>query len=180
MSPDAQTTYAGAPVRLAEAAALREFETALRGTGLLPAGRRSPSLPAGPRTLPAAGSAPEVGFRAQDGSVRTLSLRRCDLAALPDAIHQLARLRHLDLTGNRISALPESLGDLTELESLHLDENQLTAIPRCVERLSSLRELHLDANQLAALPDGIDRLPVSNGCTHVAIAWVLCRRAWDV
>src|SRR5512146_2552191 len=70
-----------------------------------------------------------VGAYTVNGRVVALSLRGCDLPALPESIGLLRGLRVLDLTGNRLESLPGGLGDLSMLEKLYLDDNRLSGLP---------------------------------------------------
>ena len=54
---------------------------------------------------------------------------------MPAALGRLARLRVLDLRGNRLDTLPDAIGDLPALEKLDLRWNRFATLPPACERL---------------------------------------------
>ena len=62
-------------------------------------------------------------------------MRANALAALPDSIAALERLRVLDLRANRLEALPDALADLPALEKVDLRWNRFIDPPPVTKRL---------------------------------------------
>ncbi|GBF94601.1 hypothetical protein Rsub_06716 [Raphidocelis subcapitata] len=70
----------------------------------------------------------------------------------------------LDLSDLRLAALPEALWELADLEELSLSGNELPELPEGLARLTSLRRLVLAGNRLRALPgDALGALPGLEG-----------------
>jgi hypothetical protein len=96
-------------------------------------------------------SLPVELIEAQDHLI-FLNLRHNQLAALPEAIGGLAKLRALYLDNNQLTALPETIGGLADLRYLWLKNNQLSALPDAVGGLAELEEFHLNGNPLTYPP----------------------------
>ena len=87
-------------------------------------------------------------------AVEELFLDKNALAALPEAIGNMAALRELNARQNVLTGLPASIGSLKNLEGLFLDRNRLEALPDlsgCV----ALAGINVSVNQLRGLPDGL-------------------------
>ncbi len=118
----------------------------------------------------------KLGYFAEAGRVRSLSLRGCRLTTIPEALWRLTDLRvlllgenplgavpdrfdalphltELYLHNSELTALPESLGSLSHLQILDLGHNALTEIPAALAQLTGLRFLYLSDNRLSALPE---------------------------
>jgi Leucine-rich repeat (LRR) protein len=82
------------------------------------------------------------------------------LAAVPDWIGALTRLRTLDLGHNVLSSLPDSLADLQALEILYIHDNRLGELPAWIGSLGALTYLNVAENGLRELPPlaGLSRL----------------------
>ena len=74
------------------------------------------------------------------------------LAAVPDWIGSLTRLRTLDLGHNVLSALPDSMAELQALEILYIHDNRLSVLPAWLGSLRALTYLNVAENGLASLP----------------------------
>jgi Leucine-rich repeat (LRR) protein len=82
-------------------------------------------------------------------SLRTLKLRRSDIAELPDSICKLRHLRYLDVSFTAIRALPESITKLYHLETLRFIYcKSLEKLPKKMRNLVSLRHLHFNDPKL--------------------------------
>ncbi|MEO1646389.1 MAG: hypothetical protein AAFR67_14455, partial [Chloroflexota bacterium] len=68
--------------------------------------------------------------------LRILSLRKCQIAELPDSMGELDNLLYLDLRANPLTSLPESIADLPKLEKLDLRwTHDLETLPGWVDDL---------------------------------------------
>ena len=101
----------------------------------------------------------------QLGKLRHLNLSRNviegPLPGWPHGISRLGSLQTLDASHNRLAGgLPEDVGGLTELQVLRLNGNALSgSLPDGITRLEGLRELVLGNNALAGvLPADLHRL----------------------
>ncbi len=85
------------------------------------------------------------------GAAVAICAHRCELTALPGAIHSLAQLARLDVGDNRLTELPALPPNLREL---YIYDNHLARLPE----LPRLSVLDANRNQLARLPvlAGID------------------------
>ena len=131
------------------------------------AGSRRLSLSCGLETFP-----PEI-FTLAD-TLEILDLSDNALAALPDDLARLQRLRIIFCSNNRVTELPAVLGQCSRLEMiafranqigqvpaaalppllrwLVLTDNQLTGLPASIGRCGRLQKLMLAGNQLESLP----------------------------
>jgi Leucine-rich repeat (LRR) protein len=75
------------------------------------------------------------------------------LAAVPDWIGSLTRLRTLDLGHNVLSALPGSMAQLQALEILYIHDNRLGELPAWIGSLRALTYLNVAENGLRELPE---------------------------
>ncbi|KAL2088374.1 hypothetical protein ACEWY4_015273 [Coilia grayii] len=88
-----------------------------------------------------------------------LYMKRNSLTSLPDNLAQkLPNLIELYLHSNNIAIIPEAIGNLAKLQSLDLSDNALQVICPEIGRLRSLRHLRLANNQLKFLPQEIGEL----------------------
>ena len=90
-------------------------------------------------------------------SLVALCVSQCRLAALPDSVTCLGRLRTLRAFGNALSRLP-SYWSLVYLSELDLGKNDLSSLPDALCSCLQLRLLRLNRNHLVSLPDDIGRL----------------------
>ncbi len=93
-------------------------------------------------------------------NLQSLSLRRCHLGDVPNAVFSMMRLSNLDMTHCAITlsrATRRKLGQLLGLEFLELSHNPLTLAPD-VSHLEQLTLLHLREAQLSELPRGVFQL----------------------
>ncbi|KAK3562126.1 hypothetical protein QTP86_030127 [Hemibagrus guttatus] len=82
-----------------------------------------------------------------------LYMKRNSLTTLPDNLAQkLPNLIELYLHSNNIAFIPQALGNLARLQSLDLSDNALQVICPEIGRLRMLRHLRLSNNQLKCLP----------------------------
>jgi len=83
----------------------------------------------------------------------------CKLAR---TLSRVPNLRRLEIPGHGLEFLPEALAELTKLEHLDVSYNRLTDLSM-VGRLPRLRTLRADGNALAALPTELAMLAGSLG-----------------
>ncbi|TSL68187.1 Leucine-rich repeat-containing protein 28 [Bagarius yarrelli] len=82
-----------------------------------------------------------------------LYMKRNSLTSLPDNLAQkLPNLIELYLHSNNIAFIPQAIGNLARLQSLDVSDNALLVICPEIGRLRSLRHLRLSNNQLKCLP----------------------------
>ncbi|XP_028811986.1 leucine-rich repeat-containing protein 28 [Denticeps clupeoides] len=85
-----------------------------------------------------------------------LYMKRNSLTTLPDNLAQkLPNLIELYLHSNNIAIIPEAIGNLAKLQSLDLSDNALQVLCPQIGRLKSLRHLRLANNQLKFLPQEV-------------------------
>ncbi len=79
-----------------------------------------------------------------------------------------APLKTLTLKRCGLKALPPEFGDLDTLEEAHLQENLLKALPPTFVGLKALKRLNLDHNAFSVFPDLVARLPTLHhlSCDH--------------
>src|SRR4051794_31301868 len=65
----------------------------------------------------------------ENGTIIAVSIRYCQLDALPDSLGQLVDLESLDLSGNALTTLPDWIARLSRLKRLMLVGNALTTLP---------------------------------------------------
>ena len=110
------------------------------------------TLRAGLRELP-----PEVYSLAD--SLEVLDLSGNELAALPDDLPRLHKLRVIFCANNRFTQVPEVLGRCEALEMVGFKANQITDVPAaCLP--PRLRWLILTDNQITALPETLGQHPL--------------------
>ncbi|MEP6588461.1 MAG: leucine-rich repeat-containing protein kinase family protein [Polaromonas sp.] len=149
------------------------------------AGSKRLSLSCGLQTFP-----PEI-FDLAD-TLETLDLSGNALAALPDDLARLHRLRILFCSDNRFTELPEVLGQCPQLSMvgfranqirhvpaaalppplrwLVLTDNQLSDLPASIGRCTRLQKLMLAGNRLQALP------PEMAACTGLELLRIAANR----
>lgn len=69
--------------------------------------------------------------------------------SLPAEVHNLTRLRVLDLSYNDFTGVPAEVGQLRELQVLDLSHNRLTGLPHELGNLVNLEVLDLRGNAYA-------------------------------
>ncbi|XP_067026982.1 volume-regulated anion channel subunit LRRC8A-like isoform X2 [Acropora muricata] len=89
--------------------------------------------------------------------LRSLSLVRCGLESIPEAILQNCEfLETLDLSYNRIKSVPENIAALHYLHTLNIAGNQVTEGVEHIMKIDSLTVLNLRGNDsLQNVPNGI-------------------------
>ena len=89
--------------------------------------------------------------------LRSLSLVRCCLESIPEAIFQNCEfLETLDLSYNRIKSVPENIAALHYLHTLNIAGNQVTEGVEHIMKIDSLTVLNLRENDsLQNVPNGI-------------------------
>lgn len=75
--------------------------------------------------------------------LRSITLERNYLSAIPDFVFESSKLSTLNLFGNSISEIPTSLNQLSKLEMLNIGDNPITYISEEI-RLRRLEKLILD------------------------------------
>jgi Leucine-rich repeat (LRR) protein len=78
---------------------------------------------------------------------------------LPEAIGDLKKLIHLNLSGNKIKSLPEGMSKLTELRVCDLSDNELTEIPESFGQVRVRYQLRIKNNPISHLPEGFAEMP---------------------
>ncbi|KAK3533712.1 hypothetical protein QTP70_023971 [Hemibagrus guttatus] len=92
-----------------------------------------------------------------------LYMKRNSLTTLPDNLAQkLPNLIELYLHSNNIAFIPQALGNLARLQSLDLSDNALQVICPEIGRLRMLRHLRLSNNQLKCLPPALFKYDLRN------------------
>lgn len=66
--------------------------------------------------------------------------------AIQAEIHNLKKLKILDLSNNKMTGVPAEIGQLKNLEILNLSNNLLTGLPHELGNLQNLKELNLSGN----------------------------------
>ena len=90
----------------------------------------------------------------------SLDLRGADLAELPPEVFTLAdTLEHLDLSNNRLAALPDDLPRLRRLRVLFASNNRFTTLPAALGRCASLDLVGFKSNAIEDVPE--DALPAT-------------------
>ncbi|XP_044170487.1 volume-regulated anion channel subunit LRRC8A-like [Acropora millepora] len=102
----------------------------------------------------------EEDFDPQDWrklELRSLSLQRCRLESIPEAIFQTCEfLETLDLSYNRIKSVPENIAALHYLHTLNFAGNQVTEGVEHIMKIDRLTVLNLRGNDsLQNVPNGI-------------------------
>ncbi|XP_015780009.1 PREDICTED: volume-regulated anion channel subunit LRRC8A-like [Acropora digitifera] len=89
--------------------------------------------------------------------LRSLSLVRCRLKSIPEAIFQNCEfLETLDLSNNMIKSVPENIAALHNLHTLNIAGNQVTEGVEHIMKIDSLTVLNLRGNNsLQNVPNGI-------------------------
>lgn len=87
-----------------------------------------------------------------NGTLETLCLAYNEISRLPEAIKELSRLTHLDVSNNLLEALPMAVGDMSVLTELLVNDNQLASLPTSFVNLSGLHVLALERNPLNNFP----------------------------
>jgi len=134
-------------------------------------------------------------------SLEVLNLSGNSLAAVPDDLSRLSKLRVLFCSDNRFTELPEVLSTCAQLEMvgfkanrisevaataiapglrwLILTDNQIRALPDAIGSCGRLQKLMLAGNQLAALPEamggcvGLELLRISANRFEALPEWLL-------
>jgi len=117
-------------------------------------------------------------------TLEVLDLSGNQLAALPDDLHRLHRLRILFASNNPFTTLPPALGACPQLEMVDFKACAITQVP-AASLPARLRWLILTDNQLQQLPDSLgqrprlqklmlscnqlDRLPDLSACTRLEL-----------
>ncbi len=80
----------------------------------------------------------------QKRQLERLSLRGCELEALPEAISELESLKELDISDNELTELPKALYRMRHLEVLNIAANPLppATIPRLRKRLPQTKIIY--------------------------------------
>lgn len=111
---------------------------------------------------------------------KSIVIKNCDAAEIPDAIGnlhnllllgfdiqlkevpkfvwELINLNFLFLQDKQLNEIPEFLGKLSNLFCLYLCNNELSQVPESIGNLSKLELLDLSNNKLTAIPESIGNL----------------------
>ncbi len=81
--------------------------------------------------------------------LRTITLERNYLSAIPDFVFESSKLTSLNLFGNTISSIPATMNQLSKLEILNIGDNPITFISEDI-KLRRLEKLILDWIDLSA------------------------------
>ena len=87
-------------------------------------------------------------------SLRTLSLRHCNLYIIPSELSQLKCLQSLDVSHNALVSWPADVGSkaFPSLRAVHLDHNDFEAFPEEICSIVKLSTITLSHNRIRALP----------------------------
>ena len=78
-------------------------------------------------------------------ALRRLSLRRCELQSLPNAVRHLKRLKDFDASDNQFFDLPVEIGELKSLRKINVSKNSLlSSLPVELCALEGLGRLAID------------------------------------
>ncbi|KAL8458413.1 hypothetical protein ACS0TY_036073 [Phlomoides rotata] len=93
-------------------------------------------------------------------NVRVLSVRDCNLQAIPEKVGKLVHLRYLNVSRNPITKLPEAITDLCNLQTLDIGRcKRLSSLPEGIEKLIKLRHLvNTGTFKLVEFPQGLEKL----------------------
>ena len=89
--------------------------------------------------------------------LESLTLKNCNLEAIPSSLYQMDNLKSLDLSNNNLKYF-WYLNDFPKLESLSLSGNSLKSIPSHVFCFQALKSLDLSQNNLIELPEQLSAL----------------------
>ncbi|KJE96751.1 hypothetical protein CAOG_007023 [Capsaspora owczarzaki ATCC 30864] len=79
---------------------------------------------------------------------------------VPPEVERLqAKLRTIDVSGNRLTALPDFLGGFTVLRQVTLDRNRFAEFPICLTKMPRLEVLSIESCGLKVLPEAIGDCP---------------------
>lgn len=110
------------------------------------------------------GSLPELPASIDFSHVTRLTLRDMNLGSIGQAfLRRFANVTELDLRGNRLAAIPQGIEDLTRLRRLNLADNQIVMNDQGNQRLQALTRLRL--LDLGGNPLG--QAPVLTGLLHL-------------
>ena len=101
---------------------------------------------------------PSIDYKAENGEIISIHVSNTSIITLPKFINNFRSLRSLTLKGCRLANLPESIGVLSYLKILDLERNNLKTLPKSVSFLSSLKMLNLKNNQVQKIPYSIGAL----------------------
>jgi Leucine-rich repeat (LRR) protein len=85
-------------------------------------------------------------------------LNRNEIAAIPDEIGTLDRVKFLYFERNRLARLPHTLADMDALEGMYFTDNRFTEIPAFVFGMTRLKKLQFSKNKITTLPAAIGNL----------------------
>ncbi|KAL8465992.1 hypothetical protein ACS0TY_035199 [Phlomoides rotata] len=93
-------------------------------------------------------------------NVRELSVRNCNLQAIPEKVGKLVHLRYLNVSRNPITKLPEAITGLCNLQTLDVGScEKLSSLPRGIGKLIKLKHLiNSDTSELVEFPQGLEKL----------------------
>jgi Leucine-rich repeat (LRR) protein len=78
--------------------------------------------------------------------IKSLTIKSCGLAELPEEFSMLTSLEEINLAGNKLKALPQSFPVLARLKRLNLDSNSFVKFPDVVKSMPTLSHLSIDGN----------------------------------
>lgn len=126
------------------------------------------------------GEVPEFSFDGLERSLWELVIRHNQLVEIPSrAIHNLKKLRHLDLSSNAIDCIElNSFAGLDgSLEYLSLADNSIDSLPRdAFTSLPKLETLDLSGNNIAYLDPNI----FENGMPMLAKVFAIASNFYDI
>lgn len=82
-------------------------------------------------------------------SLKSLTIKSCELEGLPEEIESLQELSELYLSGNKLTALPHSFPGLSRLKRLNLDDNKFSQFPDLIQQMPQLKHLSIDGNDFS-------------------------------
>ncbi|HXH74525.1 MAG TPA: leucine-rich repeat domain-containing protein [Bacteriovoracaceae bacterium] len=81
--------------------------------------------------------------------LKSLTLKDCGIAKLPEEFSMLTHLTELNLSGNNLERLPASFIQFKNLKRLNLDQNNFTKFPDAIKSMPDLSHLSIDGNNFS-------------------------------
>ncbi|XP_014347654.1 volume-regulated anion channel subunit LRRC8D-like [Latimeria chalumnae] len=91
-------------------------------------------------------------------NLEQLFLSNNRLESLPNALFDLHKLRHLDVSYNLISLLPKNIEQLENLQSFSISDNKVDLLPLQLFNCVKLKTLQLGNNRITVVPAEIEQL----------------------
>ncbi|MHA2503087.1 MAG: leucine-rich repeat domain-containing protein [Candidatus Kariarchaeaceae archaeon] len=139
------TEYQGVWLHTAQARAMQEMESLIRG-----------SIPdISENTLGSFGFLHDNYHVIEVRLFQSYFNQDFQLSELPESIGDLERLHTLDASHNQLDRLPARIAELEELENCYLDYNNFREFPKMLSELEFIRQLNFDDNLLTGISPSI-------------------------